>query len=322
MEKPFVFSLDNKRYHTYDFYLKETFGGKCAKIGLDGSFTCPNRDGTKGRGGCAFCAGTGAETAPDAHLPLVEQFRQGRDRLRAKWGDLPAIAYFQAGTSTWAPVEVLRAKYEEVLSFEGVVGLTVATRPDALPPAVLDLLSELNKRTVLTVELGLQSVFDETAARMNRCHTYAEFLCAYRALKERGIAVCVHLIDGLPGESREMMLESAEKVGDLIPDFIKFHALYLCRGSALAAEYEKKPFPLLSMEEYVGILADQIQRLPPETVVERVTGDPLRSALVAPLWTSDKKKTIALLDKTLAQRGTFQGSCRKCTKIDHGFCPK
>ena len=320
MEKAFAYALDNKRYHTYDFYLKKTFGGKCAKIGLNGSFNCPNRDGKKGRGGCAFCAGTGAETAPDARLSLAEQFARGKDRLRAKWGDIPSIAYFQAGTSTYAPVEVLRAKFEEVLSFEGVVGLTVATRPDALPPAALDLLSELNEKTVLTVELGLQTVFDETAARMNRCHTYAEFLSGYRALKERGIAVCIHLIDGLPGENREMMLESAERVGGLQPDFLKFHALYLCRGSALAAEYEKSPFPLLSMEEYVGILADQIQRLPPETVVERVTGDPLRRALVAPLWTADKKKIIALLDKTLAKRGTFQGSCCKCTKECDGFC--
>ena len=203
-----------------------------------------------------------------------------------------------------------------------MVGLTIATRPDALPPDVLDLLSELIERTVLTVELGLQTIHDETARRMNRCHTYAEFLEGYAALKERSIPVCVHLINGLPGESREMMLESAGQIGDLSPDFIKFHALYLTRGSALAARYEREAFPLLSMEEYVDILADQIELLPQKMVVERVTGDPFRPSLIAPLWTSDKKKIIALLDKTLAKRGTFQGSCRKRTKGEYAFCLK
>ena len=322
MNAEFPYTLTNKRYHTYDFYLKKTFGRKCAKIGLDGGFTCPNRDGTKGIGGCAFCSGTGAETSPDAALPLAEQYRRGRRRIFAKWGDLPAIAYFQAHTSTYAPAGVLRAKFEEALSFEGVIGLTVATRPDALPPDVLDLLSELNARTVLTVELGLQTVHDETARRMNRCHSYAEFLEGYRALKERSIPVCVHLIDGLPGESREMMLTSAGTVGDLAPDFIKIHELYLTRGSALCVRYEREPFPLLTMEEYVGILADQIELLPPKTVVERVTGDPFRPSLVAPLWAADKKKIIALLDKTLAERGTFQGACRKRTKTGNAFCVK
>ena len=314
MGKNFPYAFDNKRYHTYDFYLKETFGGKCVKIGLDGGFTCPNRDGTKGFGGCAFCAGNGVEVCGDRALSLKEQYEEGRARLRRKWGDLPTIPYFQAFSSTYGSVSRLRTLYEEALSFENAVGLCIATRADALPEDVLDLLAELSLRISLTVELGLQTIFDESARRMNRGHTYAEFLKGYRALQERNIKVCVHLINGLPGEDREMMLESAKAVASLRPDFLKIHALYVRQGSALCALYEKQPFPLLTAEEYVEILADQIELLPPETVVERLTSSPLRSALVAPLWTADKKKTIAMLDKILEKRGTFQGFCCNCTK--------
>lgn len=316
-----------KRYHTFDAYLKETFGHKCVKIPLDGGFTCPNRDGAKGTGGCAFCSGGGAEdpalTDGSREHPvkreLREQYTRGRARLFGKWGDLPCIASFSSYTSTYAPPGRLRALYDEALSFSGVVGLTVSTRPDALPEDVLDLLSDYARRTALTVELGLQTVNDCTARLMNRCYPFSTFLAAFRALRARGIRICVHLINGLPGETREDMMKSARVLAALAPDGVKFHELYVRRGSALEEAYRRAPFALLSRGEYVGIVADQIALLPPSVVIERVTGDPLSGALIAPDWAADKKKTLALLDQTLAKRGVYQGFCYNCTNFDASF---
>ena len=240
----FAYSNSNKRYHTYDYYVKEKFGCKVMKIGLDGGFSCPNRDGTRSVGGCAFCGAGGGESMPlgrNEGLPasLRLQYEQGRQRLFKKWGDAPAIAYFQSYSSTYAPLSRLKELYEQALSFEKVVGLTISARPDCLPLPVLDYLSELNGRTVLTVELGLQTTFDQTAEGLNRRHSFAAFLKGYGSLKERGIAVGVHLINGLPGEDREMMLENARRVGALEPDFLKIHSLYYRKGSALGERYLK-----------------------------------------------------------------------------------
>lgn len=311
-KNPFPYSHTNKRYHTYDHYVKSVFGEKCVKVGFDGGFTCPNRDGSKGVGGCTFCAAGGGESMPlgrDEGLPrpLRAQYEEGRARLMNKWGNAPVIAYFQSYTSTYAPIERLRALYEEVLSFPDVVGLTIGTRPDCLPAEVLDYLEELNSRTHLTVELGLQTTFDDTAKALNRCHSYEEFLEAFHALRSRKIAVGVHLLNGLPGESREMMLENARRVGTLCPQFVKIHCLYYRKGSALTDGYLRGELSAMSMEEYVELLADQIEVLPPETVVERITGDAQRGTLVAPLWSIHKIKVINLLDQTLVKRGSFQG---------------
>lgn len=296
-----------KHYRTFDAYLKERFGCKVVKIGLDGGFTCPNRDGSKGIGGCAFCVGGGAETAGNRLLPLKTQYEQGRTRLEAKWGRPKTIPYFQSYTSTYAPLDRLRSLYEEALSFEDAVGLSVATRPDALPDEVLDYLAEIARRTFLTVELGLQTVHDVTAEKVNRGYRYEEFLAAFEALRKRQIPICVHLLDGLPGESAEMMLESACRVGALRPEFIKFHALYIRRDAALAESYLRGEFSLLTREEYLSVLARQLAFLPRETVIERLTGDPEKSALLAPAWTCDKKKVLAGLDRELANRAIFQG---------------
>ena len=341
--RTFEFSSTNKRYHTFDYYVKKTFGEKVVKVGLDGGFTCPNRDGTKGFGGCAFCAGGGGESMPcdrnegaDGESmpcdrnegdtanaaaidslspstfrkvpPLRLQYEQGRARLYRKWGRCPTIAYFQNYTSTYAPTARLQSLFEEALSFEDVVGLTVATRPDCLPRQVLDYLSRLHERTHLTVELGLQTTFDETALRINRGHLYSEFLSSYNALKERGIRVTVHLIDGLPGESREMMLENARRVAALRPDFVKIHCLYYRKGSALTEEYLAGALSIMEREAYLELLADQIELMPKETVIERITGDADRKSLVAPAWSLDKIKVINGLDMLLEKRQTTQGS--------------
>ena len=309
----FLYSDGEKRYHTYDYYLKHKFGEKIAKIGVDGGFTCPNKDGRCGVGGCLFCGGGGAENcAPTS--PIAVQYRAGREKVYKKWGNLRTIVYFQSNTSTYAPVARLASLYEEALGLPDVVGLSIGTRADCLPSEVLDLLSGLQRRTVLTVELGLQTVFDETAEKMNRGHTFDDFLKGYRALKERGIAVCIHLINGLPGETPEMMLESARAVGQLRPDFIKIHSLYVRRGTVLERMYREGKYIPMTMENYLEVLASQIELLPPETVVERVTGDALCTELIAPSWTLGKLKIINSLDRILLSKGRMQGFCYISTK--------
>lgn len=308
VENPFPFSDDNKRYHTWNYHLRHTFGEKVAKIPLDGGFTCPNIDGTKGTGGCTYCSGRGSgDFAGPRELDVVTQLQQGRRAMAHKWGEVKAIAYFQAFTNTYAPVERLRALFEPVLSEPGVVGLSVATRPDALPEEVVEYLAELNARTFLTVELGLQSVHDQTGRRINRGHTWAEFVEGYHKLADRGIRVCVHLIDGLPGEDRAMMLETARQVAALRPYSVKIHLLHLLRGTPMAREYGAEAFSLMSMEEYVQTVCDQLELLPPETVIQRVTGDGKKEDLIGPLWSLKKFVVINEIDKELYRRGSVQG---------------
>jgi len=306
-KNPFLFSSDNKRYHTFDYEMKRLFGQKTVKIPLDGGFTCPNIDGSKGRGGCVYCGDRGAGDFVGKGETLAMQFESGKELLSKKWPSAKYLSYFQAHSNTYAPVSRLRFLFEKSLSFEGVVGLSVATRADLLPPDVLDLLSELNERTFLTVELGLQSVFDETAKRINRCHSFAEFLEGYEALSSRGIRTCVHLINGLPGEDQRMMLESARKVAALAPWGIKLHMLHILKGTRLAKEYEEAPFSLLSLEEYASLVCDQLELFPPETVVERITGDGPKESVIAPLWTLRKREVLAAIDKEFIRRDSMQG---------------
>lgn len=310
-----------KRYHTFDAYLKKTLGFKCAKAPLDAGFSCPNRDGVLSSSGCLFCGGGGAENPscsapggskldpclPRAVLPLRVQYEKSREATAAKWGPIPSIAAFSSFSSTYAPARVLRRLFYEVLGFPAVAGLSVGTRPDLLPPDVLSLFEELSARTFLTVELGLESALDRTLALMRRGHTFGDFVSGFTALKSRGIRVCVHLINGLPGETREEMLYTVRALSSLRPDGVKFHELYIRSDAPLSREYQNGGVTLLTREEYVHVLADQIALLPPETVVERVTGDPQKDGFLAPLWARDKKKTVALLDRTLAARGIFQG---------------
>lgn len=303
---PFPFSHTNKRYHTFDHYLKERFGGKCFKVSLDGGFTCPNRDGSKGVGGCTFCSahGSGDFTA-GAALPISLQFAATRDAMLTKWPQAQYIAYFQAYTNTYATVEQLKALYEEALTQPGVIGLSVSTRPDCLSEDIIGYLRELDKRTFLTVELGLQSVHDATAERINRCHTYEDFLAGYNALA--GLHRCIHIINGLPGEDYEMMMETARAVASLRPDFLKIHLLHVLRGTALAEQYGRGEFSTLERDEYVSLVCDQLELMPPETVIERVTGDGAKDDLIAPLWSLKKFVVMNEIDKELVRRDSYQG---------------
>ena len=309
----FKYSNDNKLYHTWNYHLREKFGTKVFKVSLNGGFTCPNKDGTKGVGGCSYCSSSGSgDFAGDAKKSIREQFDEVRFTLHKKWKEAKYIPYFQANTNTYAPVDELREKFESVLCCENVVGLSIATRADCISDEVLEYLCELNSRTYLIVELGLQTIFDKTGDRINRCHTYAEFLEGYQRLKERNINVCVHLIDGLPGETKEMMIESAKAVASLKPHCVKLHLLHLLKDTKIAQEYENGEFELLTLEEYVDIIVSQLEVLPPKTIIQRLTGDGGRDTLIGPKWSLKKFVVLNEIDKEMQKRGTYQGKLCEC----------
>ena len=304
---PFPYSLDNKRYHTLYYHNRQVFGGRVWKAVLDGGFTCPNLDGTCGTGGCAFCdGGSGAFTRP---LPLHEQLDAELARIRRKEPDPRCIAYFQVHTNTYAPAERLRELYEAALAHPGVIGISVGTRPDCLPEEVLALLGALHHRTYLTVELGLQTVHDATAQAFGRGYPYAVFLEGYNALQERGIRTCVHLIDGLPGEDADAMTETARQVGALHPQAVKLSLLHILEGTRYAQAYRRGEIEPMTQAEYIRTVCTQLCFLPPETVIERLTGDGEKSRLLAPGWSRDKLSTLGGIDRYLAEHDLMQG-CR------------
>ena len=307
---PYPNSDSNKRYYTYDYYLRQTFGGKCMKIPLDAGFTCPNIDGKCSVGGCIYCSPRGSgDFAADAVLPVEEQFEIVKAQLSSKWKTDKYIPYFQAHTNTYAPLEVIREKVEAVAGKEGVVGVNIATRADCLEDDVVEYLASLAERTVLTVELGLQTVHDSVAFAINRGHTFADFLEGYAKLRKASdkIQICVHLIFGLPEENREMMLESVKEVARLVPDQVKFHLLHVIRGTRLGEIYLEGGYEPLEMEEYVDIVAEALTLLPPETVVGRLTGDGMQSELLAPDWSRRKKSVLNDIDTMLVERDLWQG---------------
>ena len=278
------------------------------KVSLNGGFTCPNIDGTKGFGGCTYCSSMGSgDFAGDPGESITEQFYEVKQRMHKKWPKAKYIAYFQANTNTYDSVENLKKRFEPVLCEENVVGISIATRADCLGDDVLDYLSELNGRTSLIVELGLQSVFDETGEKINRCHTYAEFLEGYEKLRQRNIDVCIHLIVGLLGETPEMMKESARVVARLRPHSVKLHLLHVLKDTVLAEQYARGEFDVLSRDEYVNIIVDMLEILPEDIVIQRLTGDGGRDALIAPLWSLKKFVVLNEIDKEMVRRNCCQG---------------
>ena len=305
----FPYSLDNKRYHTWNYHLHKKFGKKVFKVSLNAGFTCPNIDGTKGVGGCIYCSGSGSgDFAGNPAEDIVTQFETVKLKMHKKWPDAEYIGYFQAHTNTYAPLEVLKENFEAILKLDKVVGLSIATRADALSDDVMDYLEELSKRTYLVVELGLQSVFDKTGEIINRCHTYQEFLYGYNKLKERGINICVHLILGLPGETHEMMLESVKETVNLMPHAIKLHLLHILKGTKIAKMYENGEIRTLTRDEYVDIIVDALELIPPEIIIQRLTGDGARDLLIAPLWSLKKFCVLNEIDKEMIRRNCYQGS--------------
>ena len=297
-----------KRYNSLDYFFKNKFGTKVAKIPLSGGFTCPNRDGTRGVGGCIYCSDKlSGEFAGKPCDSIEKQFSDITQMMSKKWKNTKYMPYFQTGTATYAPVEKLKVLYEEAISQKDVVGLSIATRPDCINEDVLELLAEISNKTFLTVEIGLQTIHDKTGEIINRCSTFHEFEVAFEKLKSKGIDVCVHLINGLPYETREMMMESVRVVSDMKPWSVKLHLLHVIRGTVCEEMYNEGKFRVFEKDEYVELICDQIEELDRNIVLQRLTGDGERSSLVAPLWSIKKFEVLNAIDKTLLLRNTSQG---------------
>jgi radical SAM protein (TIGR01212 family) len=306
MDNPFINSNTNKRYYTFDYYLKSKYKSKVFKVAIDGGFTCPNRDGKVGRGGCYFCSNLGSgENGGNRIDSLEEQYNKVRAMMHQKWPVAKYIVYFQSFSNTYAKVSVLKERFEPFVNKENVVGLAIATRPDCFNEEIYTYLSELNKRTDLTIELGLQTIHDEVADFFNRGYKFEIFLTTFNELKRRNIKVLIHLINGLPHENYEMMLENVRLIGKLKPWGVKIHSLYIIKNTVFSTLYEKDPFPIMSKEEYIELVARQLEMLPPSCVIERLSGDGKIEDLIAPTWTIKKVSLLNDIDKYLLAHNTW-----------------
>ena len=310
----FKYSYNNKRYHTLDYYYKNRFNEKICKISLNAGFSCPNIDGTVGYGGCIYCSKTGSgEFAGNKKDDIVKQFNEIKEMMLKKWPKAKYIGYFQARTNTYAPVERLKEVYEPILKQKDVVGLNIATRPDAITEECLEYLEDLNKRTYLTIELGLQTIKEETTNLINRCHTLECFEEMVKKLRERNIDVVVHIINGLPYETKDDMLNTIKYLNKLDIQGIKIHMLSITKDTPLEKMYKEKPFKILTKEEYIDIVIDQLELLRPEIVIHRITGDPKLDELIEPKWLIKKFCVLNDIDKEMVRRNTYQGV--KCKNI-------
>lgn len=315
---PFKYTDHNKRYHTLDYHYRKTFHSKVSKISLNAGFTCPNIDGTVGIGGCIYCSNLGSgDFAGKKDDDLVTQFYNIKKIIDKKWKDTKYIGYFQAHTNTYAPLPILKEKYEIILNIENVIGLSIATRPDAISDEVLDYLQELSKRTYLTIELGLQSIHKKTSIFINRCHTLECFEECVSKLRKRNINVVVHIINGLPYETEEMMIETVKYLNNLDIQGIKIHMLHILEKTKLGLIYKEHPFKVLTKEEYINIVCNQLEYLRPEIVIHRITGDPDQNDLIEPSWLDKKLCILNDIDKELEKRKTYQGFRLKEENLIH-----
>ena len=307
MKNPFIYSNDNKRYHTFNYYLKNTYHEKVFKVPLDGGFTCPNRDGSKATGGCTFCSALGSGDSIIHHEDIMTQYEEGVKLLRKKWPHGKGMAYFQAYTNTYGPLEKLKELFEPFVQREDVVAVCIATRADCLNDENIAYLDSLTSYKDIWVEVGLQTIHDETVQRINRAHDFACFLKAIDKLSKTNCKICVHIINGLPYETKDMMIETIQTIASLPIHAVKIHMLHLLKNTVMANEYEKKPFHILTLEEYVEIVCEQLTYLPKEIIIERLTGDGIASELIAPLWTIKKVCVLNEIDKYMARNNIYQG---------------
>ena len=304
----FKYTLDNKRYHTLNYFYKNKFGIKVFKVSLNGGFSCPNLDGTVGFGGCIYCSKSGSgEFGGNKEKTLTEQFYEMRDIVNKKHIPCKYIGYFQARTNTYADLDTLKEKYEEVLSLPDVIGLNIATRCDAISDECLEYLTELNKRTLLTIELGLQTIHENTSKLINRCHTLEQFDSMVKKLRERHINVVVHIINGLPYETEDMMLDTVRHINTLDVQGIKIHMLHIIKDTGMANLYLNKGFHILTKEEYIDIVIKQLEILDPKIIVNRITSDPDKETLLEPVWLTEKCQLLNDIDKEMKKRNTYQG---------------
>lgn len=308
MNNEFPFPTDGKRYYTWNRHLRGQFGEKIMKISLDAGFDCPNRDGTVAFGGCTFCSVAGSgDFAGDRVDPIPVQFEQVKAKMHRKWKDAKYIAYFQAYTNTHAPIEVIKQQFEAALAQENVVGISIGTRPDCLPDEVVEYLAELNERTYLWVELGLQTVHERTAQLINRAHDFDTYKKGVDKLRAYNINICSHIINGLPLEDRDMMMETARTVAKLDVQGIKIHLLHLLNGTPMVKQYEKGLVEFMEKDAYIQLVADQLEIIPPDMVVQRITGDGPIDLMIGPMWSTNKWEVLNGIDKELETRGSWQG---------------
>lgn len=303
----FKFTNDNKRYHTLHYYNMQKFGERVYKAPINAGFTCPNIDGRRGRGGCIYCDGGSGYFTDSSRLSTEEQLRHQIDLIHTKHPNAKINAYFQSYSNTYADIDTLKKRFEPVFSFPDVKALSIATRCDCLDNDVMLYLSNLSKRIDLTVELGLQTVSDKTAEIIGRGHSFREFKEGFYKLRQLGIRTVVHIINGLPEENADNMLETAEALGKIKPDGVKIHLLHVIKGTKLEELYNMGKYTPLTKEEYVETAVKQLELLPPETVIERITGDGDKKKLIAPMWSADKISVLGAIDKLQANLDTYQG---------------
>ncbi|MCM1370999.1 MAG: TIGR01212 family radical SAM protein [Clostridium sp.] len=304
----FIYSDNNKRYHTLDYFYKNKFNSKVFKISLDAGFTCPNIDGRVGTKGCIYCSKKGSgDFAGNKNESLTMQFEKIKNMMLKKWPNGKYIGYFQAHTNTYASVDVLKEKYEEILKIDNVIGLNIATRADAIDSECLQYLNELNKKTFLTIELGLQTIHDKTSNLINRCHSLKTFTDMVNLLRKNNINVVVHIINGLPYETKEMMIETVKYINNLDIQGVKIHMLHILKNTELEKLYSNEKFHILTKEEYVDIVATQLLYLRPEIVIHRITGDPDKNELIEPIWLLKKFCVLNDIDKKMKELDIYQG---------------
>lgn len=300
----FKYSNNNKRYHTLDYYYKSKFKSKVIKVSLNAGFSCPHLKS----GGCIYCSKMGSgDFAGNVNDDLITQFKEVKKIMNKKWPKGKYIAYFQARTNTYAPVNILKEKYESILSIKDVIGISIATRPDCITDECLDYLTELNNKTYLTIELGLQTIHEKTSKLINRGHDLNCFTDMVKKLRERNINVVVHVINGLPYETKEMMVETIKYINSLDIQGVKIHMLHILKNTKLAEIYEKERFHIISKEEFIEIVCEQLQHLREEIVIHRLSGDPNIDELIAPTWVIKKVCVLNDIDKYMTKYDIVQG---------------
>jgi len=300
----FKYSLDNKRYHTLNYFYRTKFNSKVFKVPIDAHMSCPNKINGNG---CIYCSDYSKANIINSNESVEEQFENNIKVLEKKWPNSLYIPYFQAGTNTYAPLDTLKELFEKLLDYPKVVGLAIATRPDSLSDEVIDYLSELNKKTFLTIELGLQSSNNNTLKYIKRGHDVECFVSAVKKLQEKGIFVVAHIINGLPYETLEDMLNTIKLLNDLKVNGVKIHMLFISKNTELATIYQKEKFPILTKEEYINIVIRQLELLSENIVIERITGDPIKEELITPEWLLKKFCVLNDIDKEMLKRNTYQG---------------
>ena len=298
----------DKRFHTWNYEMNHQFQSKVFKVMLDAGFTCPNRDGTIATGGCTFCSARGSgDFAGSRRDDLITQFNTIRNKQHLKWPSARYIGYFQAYTNTYAPLPTLKQYYEIILAQPGVVGLSIATRPDCLPTDVVEYLAELNERTYLWVEMGLQTIHESTSQFINRAHDTECYVQAVEKLRKHNIRVCSHIIYGLPQETHEMMLDTCRLVSQLDVQGIKIHLLHVMRKTPMAKQLQSGLIRLLDKDEYIDLIVQSLEQLPPKMIIHRLTGDAPRDLLLGPMWSLKKWEVLNAIDAQLKQRNSWQG---------------